>query len=399
MNQSRCEECFTLLPTTELCGDGADQVCVVCLDKREKSRLTPFYQHATAHRTAVTHGRCEKCLNLFALVTMKLTNGAHLCETCVKGGKEWYALALTASEAKVTKDLRRSAEKLKVKHLIGKISSPKVQEARVTKPSWEAIDEEGVVLGTVSGDCAEEALRQAKLKFEPRTQKGAFKPSRADMIQPPLAKIVKTTEKTKVDGKWAKRVVYVALSEDETVLGKIGGAKSPKHAEEIAVRMYGAKDRPNVTPFVQAYVKEVRQVKDGGEIRINNRRAMKGYLIVEVVPTNDVMSVLKTCPGVYSVLPYADRPSVKKAEEGDFTKPAGLSIKEIEKHVKTPKQVLPALPAYKVGQQVKIVDGPYSGQETQIREALEKDTYAVTVKILGTPTVARVHAAEIRANN
>jgi transcription antitermination factor NusG len=226
--------------------------------------------------------------------------------------------------------------------------------------------------------------------------KGVYKPMPEDIFIPKLARVVRTVEYTRVDGKRKKQTVYTALADDDRVLGRISGAKSPKHASEIADRLYGEKDKPQAPVVVQGHVFDVRRVKEGGEKKVRNRKSMKGYLLVQCKQSDHIFSAMKEIKGVYAVLPFTEKITIEEIEKyGLPDYPSSLTWEEQQKFTVDPKQK-PMLQTYNVGDEIDIVAGPFSGQRSKVERVLPEDRVTCYAEMLGKKISVAVHFAEIR---
>lgn len=425
--QSRCERCLKLFAPDDLCLDVADLSCVECLGAPvqkgrpvaqapitdanaqrapDKAPPAPNVANALVSRLAPpaeTHGRCERCMRLTALVEMhQNTKNEHVCSraSCSDSDKVWFAVALVGSESKTAKLIRERATKNRVRHMLGRIVSPKTRVASQTKTSWAAYTEDDELLGHVTAEDHEEALYLAKQKFEPRSQKGVFKPEHRDVFIPTLARVLRTVERTKEKGRTVKRTVYTAYDDQDHVLGRILGAKSPQHATEIATRLYTPKDdKPKTAPVVQGFVDRVEVVREGGTVKVQNRRAMKGYLLVECQKNDHVLSSIRSTKGVYSVLPFTEKVTAEQIErDGLPDYPSGLSREEVEKHTVKPKDK-PLTVKYKTGDRVTIVQGPFTDQTCEVIAVLpQHEKVTCAVKVFGRPSNVTFDVAQVRKN-
>ena len=117
--RARCERCYKLYAPADLCEDGADVVCVDCIDKApaqsEQTHAAPAAVVAppapAVTRPEVERARCEKCFRLVAAVALHQIGADVLCESCCVGQKRWFAIALVGAEGKITKNIRDRAKK------------------------------------------------------------------------------------------------------------------------------------------------------------------------------------------------------------------------------------------------------------------------------------------------
>lgn len=413
IDQSRCERCMKLFSVSDLCMHESDLCCVDCLDAapvavvtapvsapQSSASVAPIVKApsvASAPRIE-THARCERCFRVTSLVTMTTLDDEHVCARCATPDKQWYAIALVGPESKIAKNIRTRATKYGVRDMLGRIVSPKVQVARESRNSYSAFTADDQLLGQITADDHEDAFRQARDKFEPRSQKGVFKPNPDEIFLPKLHRIEHTVETYKDPGakRSKKRVVYLAYGDDDKLLGRILGAKNQKHAQEIATNLYGAKDKPNTPLIVQGTVDRVELTKTGGKITVRNQKAMKGYLLVECKKDDRIFTTIKETPGVYSVLPFTEKVTFEQIERDGLPEyPTGLDTEEIENLVLKPREK-PKSQSFAVGDKVIVATGAFTGQTTTVDQIVNETTAEITVSIFGREAPIKIPFAALR---
>jgi transcription antitermination factor NusG len=363
-----------------------------------------------------TEARCEVCFRLYPFSDLSETQGYATCPTCaeyVSGsttqtkmsydvqepetpaptGMPWFAVAVYGSDNKVRNNIRKRVQGHGLSGMMGRIVIPKTRETKTTKKSWEVIGEDDRVLGHVGGEDHEEALWNAKQKWEKVKTKGVYKP---DPVQDdPFDRVEVQREK--------RRNVYVAVSKSGRVMGRIQ-ARSPKRAVETATALY-ASDKPKrgAGPRAQVLLRQevydVRLVKSGGKTLTQNVRAMPGYLLVQCEVSDVLFHCINTTPGVGHMLPYTQPMTYDDIEDGDVPPlPTNLADHEIERLV-SGVALQQQTADLKPGDRVKIVSGPYEGGESTIKRVTGDPTnpkITLTVKIFGRDCDATVTHAQVR---
>ena len=131
---------------------------------------------------------------------------------------------------------------------------------------------------------------------------------------------------------------------------------------------------------------EEREVKNGKE-KININKTFPGYVLVEMVMTDDSWYVVRNTPGVTGFV----------GSHGAGSKPAPLLKEEIEHILR--KLGLSARHKeldVEIGEVVKIIDGAFSGLTGEIFEIdLERQKLKVTVDMFGRETSTELDFEQI----
>jgi transcriptional antiterminator NusG len=129
---------------------------------------------------------------------------------------------------------------------------------------------------------------------------------------------------------------------------------------------------------------DVPEIKDGKK-RMKSRKFFPGYILIEVVLSDDVRKIVKDTPGVTNFLGVFDY------GKGSF-EPKPLSRSEVSslfEHVgeqKVKEKVSVAM-EFSVGEHIKVIDGPFSNFSGTIEEVFpEKGRLRVKVEIFGRAT-------------
>lgn len=164
-----------------------------------------------------------------------------------------------------------------------------------------------------------------------------------------------------------------------------GQEKKVKQYLETEIRRNGMEGnvRQIVIPMEKVY--EMR----GGKKRIRERSQMPGYIFLEAILQPEVIQVVKEVPGVIGFV-------------GDDKGKQPVPLRESE--VRRMLQVVDDLEnagevmdnPYHVGENVKVMDGPFSGFNGVVEEVLEeKKKLKVTVKIFGRNTPLELNFLQV----
>jgi transcription antitermination factor NusG len=335
------------------------------------------------------HSRCEGCYQLRLHVTLQQVGKDWLCPICREPKPRWYCAAISGNDMKVRKKIRKRVDDQGLGHLLKRIVIPKVRTVRKTLDRYEAISTENVVLGEVSATDSEEALYKAKEAFQPRRKKGVYKPEHTNGLDQ-FKELRKTYDK--LDGH--RRVVWEAIGQSGKVMGRIYEPDRGKAAEQ-AERLYGEKDKVDRFDVRSGDVQFVRKVKDGGKTLVQNKRAMPGYLLLQMFDDRKLWTSIRSVGGVYSILPFKEKMTFEDIEKEDEPEavydPTGIPEDQIEKVVEPPAKPPVTVTA---GDSVRITGGPFRGQRSVVEEVEGDagDTAVVTlrVEVLGKKTVVKV---------
>lgn len=176
---------------------------------------------------------------------------------------------------------------------------------------------------------------------------------------------------------------YDVLS-DDTVIGQIS-SDDQEEAMWLAKKKY-SDDHANVT---------VKLVQEGGKTLTQNKKAMPGYLLVQIESTPDAVSNVKNTPFILTVLPFKEKMTFEDIEDGELPpKPTPLQEEEVVAVAPKEKKVVKLL-EYKIGDKVKVVHGSLKGSFGVVKMPLPDRKYAVELKILGVPTNFSLEYAQI----
>jgi len=121
---------------------------------------------------------------------------------------------------------------------------------------------------------------------------------------------------------------------------------------------------------------EVVEIRDGKKTK-STRKFFPGYVLVRMEMSDEAWHVVKNTPRVTGFVGTGNRPVPLSDEEVDRI------IKQVSVAAKKPKPKL----EYRIGENVKIMDGPFSNFTGQVEEINEdRSTLKVMVTIFGRAT-------------
>jgi transcriptional antiterminator NusG len=124
----------------------------------------------------------------------------------------------------------------------------------------------------------------------------------------------------------------------------------------------------------------------GGKKRQTQRNLYPGYVLVEMEATDDLVNMITKLPGVAGFLPDASHPVA--LDESEISEILDLVQEKSEK----PKPQI----RYRVGEQVKVIEGPFAnfvGEVNEIDE--EKSKLKVMVSIFGRQTSVELDVLQV----
>lgn len=125
----------------------------------------------------------------------------------------------------------------------------------------------------------------------------------------------------------------------------------------------------------------------GGKRRETERKFFPGYILVEMVMTNDTWHVVKNTPKVTGFVGTGRKPTPLSQEEVDQILEQVVSAKEKPK----PKYV------FEKGEPVKIIDGPFNNFSGVVEDVnLDRNTLKVMVTIFGRQTPVELDFLQVQ---
>lgn len=175
------------------------------------------------------------------------------------------------------------------------------------------------------------------------------------------------------------------MAEIETkwyVLRAISGKElSVKEYIELDMKNHGYEKR---VPNVLVPTENVVKVTATNRRTEQKRNTLPGYVIVEAALDGEIQHMLRNTPGVLGFLGGDAKPVPIRQRE--INRLLGIGQEELPPEV-VEMQKAQAMTDYRVGQSVKVADGPFSGFDGVVEEVnTEKQKLTVTVKIFGRVT-------------
>jgi len=134
---------------------------------------------------------------------------------------------------------------------------------------------------------------------------------------------------------------------------------------------------------------EVIEMKNGKK-KVKNKMFFPGYMFVEMVLDNETQHLIQSAPGVINFV-------------GSHNKPQTLHTSEIERilgKVKEKEREDRTKIPYKVGDSIKVTDGPFNDFTGYVEEVNEeKSKVKVMVSIFGRPTPVELDFLQIELEN
>lgn len=130
---------------------------------------------------------------------------------------------------------------------------------------------------------------------------------------------------------------------------------------------------------------KVVEIKDGKRVEVE-RKVYPGYIYVEMILTDDSWYVVRNTPGVTGFIGFGNKPTplTEKDVQG-IMKLLGYGEQKPEDKI-----------TFKVGQKVRVVEGPFSGFNGTIDSiSLEKHLVKIMLKIFGRDTSVELDFAQI----
>lgn len=321
----RCEACLNLRLSSQVKTLGKERVCVVCLPSR--TGILKIEESGEE--------RCEECmlmtLSKFVIDVTKHGRVRRLCPKCAQPQPEWFAATIYHSEPQAIKAIRKNLQKEGLDRFVKKIVVARSEQTRTTKSQWGVYTAANHKLGNVSAVDYDEAMHKAKSTFEPKSQKGVFKPDHfdPDLVLKDISKII---EWEGPKGQKKRVTKWACYARNGELLGKIVDTDRKK-AEETAKKLYSPKEKKDPTQIVMGEVAEVKLEKVGGKTITQNRKAISGYLLICCYNNSDVFQCIKDSPGVIQLLPYVRQDLImkkikKKGEEESEWKPVKIDAAE-----------------------------------------------------------------------
>ena len=134
--------------------------------------------------------------------------------------------------------------------------------------------------------------------------------------------------------------------------------------------------------------REVTEIKAGKRVKAE-RKFFPGYIVVQMVMNNETFSLVKLTPQVVMFL---------GAHEGMHQRPIPVSEEQVKRLLKQVEEgsTVPDDITYEVGQEVRVIDGPFAnfnGVITEVDNVKQKMT--VTILVFGRETSVDLEFKEV----
>lgn len=130
--------------------------------------------------------------------------------------------------------------------------------------------------------------------------------------------------------------------------------------------------------------REVVEVKAGKRVT-SEKKFFPGYIVVQMVMNNETFSLIKLMPQVVMFLGARNKPIAVSEEE------ARRLLKQVEEGSTVPDDI-----EYSIGQEVHVIDGPFSGFNGVVSEVDNvKQKMNVTVLVFGRETSMELDFSQV----
>lgn len=180
---------------------------------------------------------------------------------------------------------------------------------------------------------------------------------------------------------------YEAFSHG-VVIGQLSNDDGPDEA------LWQAKQKWGDTHLVS----HVKLLKEGGQEKTQNRKAMPGYVLAQIDDSPETLSEVKATKHILTVLPFFEKMTYEDLEDDVPPVPTPIPQAVIEKVVPQEKKLVAQTVPYKPGDKVRVVHGNLKGAEGEIAFLSPgpiKNRYSVTLKILGVPSSFTLDHAQL----
>lgn len=135
---------------------------------------------------------------------------------------------------------------------------------------------------------------------------------------------------------------------------------------------------------------QVVEIKNGKKVTVD-RKVYPGYVLVEMVMTEDTSHTINAIQGVIKFVGSKDR-EPQSLRDDEVKRLLGIAVEE---EVATPKEEIPFLH----GQAVAITDGPFTDFNGTVEEVMpDKGKVRVSVSLFGRPTSVELDYLQLKGH-
>jgi transcription antitermination factor NusG len=145
-------------------------------------------------------------------------------------------------------------------------------------------------------------------------------------------------------------------------------------------------------------ISHVKLLKEGGEVKTQNRKAMPGYVLAQIDDSPETIAEVKATKHVLTMLPFFEKMTYEDLEDDVPPTPVPIPQAAIEKVVPKEKKVVVRVTPFAKGDRIRVVHGRLKGATGTIEEVLPDLRYKVLVQILSASALMEVGHSEITSN-
>ena len=160
------------------------------------------------------------------------------------------------------------------------------------------------------------------------------------------------------------------------------------YEKKVSENIVEQSNKLGISQFIEEVLvptQSIVEVKRGTRIN-TERKFFPGYILIKMVLNDDTLHIIKNTPKLSGFLGSKGKPSpISNAEANRIT----------EQVIEGEENPIPSV-IYEIGEQIKVIDGPFAsfnGQIEQIDE--EKARLKVAVSIFGRPTPVELEYSQV----
>ena len=160
------------------------------------------------------------------------------------------------------------------------------------------------------------------------------------------------------------------------------------YEKKVAENIVEQSNKLGISQFIEEVsipTQNIVEVKRGTRVN-TERKFFPGYILIKMVLNDDTLHIIKNTPKLSGFLGSKGKPSpISNAEANRIT----------EQVIEGAENPIPSV-IYEIGEQIKVIDGPFAsfnGQIEQIDE--EKARLKVAVSIFGRPTPVELEYSQV----